>query len=113
VTFVVRADALDTKALGPAWTEVPFPSTSAAPGFAAARWDVAPGTRTASCVHERGEAVLYVAEGEGQLLLGDGTSEPIATESVVWLEPGDEYRLQAGGHGLAVVVASTKTGGEN
>lgn len=109
MSLVAHAEALATRSLGPAWTEVVFPAADDG-RFAASRWDVTAGTRTTARRHEDGETVLYVAEGGGRLLLADGTVERLAAETVVWLEPGDEYRLEADGHGLAVIVASAGAG---
>ena len=73
------------------------------------RWDVPAGEATDWRRHERGESFLYVIAGEGSLELADG-AHALAAESVVWLEPGDRYRLAGGEGGLAVLAAATEGG---
>lgn len=71
------------------------------------RLDVAAGEPSAWREHEAGESFLYVIAGEGAVELPDRRF-PLAPESVVWLEPGDRYRLAAGEGGLAVLAATVK-----
>ncbi|HEY7561587.1 MAG TPA: hypothetical protein VH650_05375 [Gaiellaceae bacterium] len=76
------------------------------------RWDVDAGEATGWRGHEAGESFLYVIDGEGALELPDGR-RALAPESVVWLEPGDRYRLEGGPAGLAVLAATANDeGGE-
>jgi quercetin dioxygenase-like cupin family protein len=75
------------------------------------RWDLAAGEATGWRDHEAGESFLYVIEGAGVLVLTDDR-HGLAPESVVWLEPGDRYRLEAGPSGLAVLAATSDEGGE-
>jgi quercetin dioxygenase-like cupin family protein len=76
------------------------------------RLDVAAGEATGWRDHRAGESFLYVIEGEGALELPGGR-RALARESVVWLEPGDTYRLEGGPAGLAVLAATASDeGGE-
>jgi quercetin dioxygenase-like cupin family protein len=103
---VVHRDALDPHARAAGWLETVLHDPGAeAEGFALARWDLGPNETTQPLAHEHGEAFLYVAEGSGRIVLKEGDAE-LGAETVVWLDPGDEYRLEAGEDGLAVVVAS-------
>jgi hypothetical protein len=52
---------------------------------------------------------LYLTAGEGALELSDG-AHSLALERVVWLEPGDGYRLAGGEGGLAVLAATVEGG---
>jgi quercetin dioxygenase-like cupin family protein len=73
------------------------------------RLDVAAGRASAWREHGAGESFLYVIAGEGAIELADGP-QALAAESVVWLEPGDRYRLAAAEDGLAVLAATVKGG---
>jgi quercetin dioxygenase-like cupin family protein len=74
------------------------------------RWDLAAGEATGWRDHEAGEGFLYVIEGDGVLELPD-ERHGLAPESVVWLEPGDRYRLEGGRGGLAILAAATTDDG--
>jgi len=52
------------------------------------------------------ERFLYVVAGSGRLHSGGGTSE-LDGESVVWLEPGDRYRIAAGDARLEILEATS------
>ena len=73
------------------------------------RLDVAAGRASAWSEHGAGESFLYVIAGEGAIELAGGP-QALAAESVVWLEPGDRYRLAADEAGLSVLAATVKGG---
>jgi mannose-6-phosphate isomerase-like protein (cupin superfamily) len=50
------------------------------------------------------DEMLYVIRGDGFATLVE-EQLPLAPETVLWLEPGDRYRLRAGPTGLDVLVA--------
>ena len=49
------------------------------------------------------ERFLYVIQGSGQAQVGS-ESFPLAPESMLWIEPGDTFTLEAGTEGLEVLV---------
>jgi len=65
-----------------------------------------PGAGTGERARRGSEEFLYVIRGDGAAIVGDAT-EPLAPETVLWLEEGDDYRLVAGGEGLEVLIASS------
>ena len=50
-----------------------------------------------------GETMLYVIAGSGSV-----SGAPLARESLVWLEPGEAYELEAGPEGLELLEAGTQ-----
>jgi len=49
------------------------------------------------------ERFLYVIQGSGQAQIENETF-PLSTESMLWLESGDTFTLEAGTEGLEVLV---------
>jgi len=49
------------------------------------------------------ERFLYVIQGSGQALVGNETF-PLAPESMLWIESGDAFSLEAGAEGLEVLL---------
>ena len=49
------------------------------------------------------ERFLYVIQGSGQAQVASKTF-PLSTESMLWLESGDTFTLEAGTEGLEVLV---------
>jgi quercetin dioxygenase-like cupin family protein len=49
------------------------------------------------------ERFVYVIQGSGQALVGSETF-PLAPESMLWIEPGDTFALEAGADGLEALV---------
>jgi quercetin dioxygenase-like cupin family protein len=49
------------------------------------------------------ERFVYVIQGSGQAQVG-GEAFPLAPESMLWIEPGDTFTLEAGADGLEVLV---------
>lgn len=58
---------------------------------------------------ENAERFVYVARGKGQGLVGD-QAFPLEAESVLWLEKGDAFHLEAGTDGLEVLLGRAPTG---
>lgn len=107
MSTILTPKRVPARSRAPGWAETPVHSREGT--FAAVRWDLAPGESTGPLTHERGEAMLYVIEGRGRLLL-DAEELPLDEETVAWLEPGDRYRLAADGAGLAVLAARAEGG---
>ncbi|HXV58283.1 MAG TPA: hypothetical protein VD704_10485 [Gaiellaceae bacterium] len=110
MAVLAGAATLGARRRAQGWTETELRGRGP-DSFAAARWDLDAGATTDRLVHEDGEAVLYVLEGSGRIVLADAAGHPLEEESVVWLEPGDGYRLEAGENGLAILTGTTTGGG--
>jgi len=55
------------------------------------------------------ERFLYVIQGSGRAQVVSGTF-PLAPESMLWIEPGDAFTLEAGADGLEVLVCLAPAG---
>lgn len=60
-------------------------------------------TLPAQTSRQRAEHFLYVIRGTGLARVG-AESFPLETESILWLEPGDVYSLEAGADALEVLL---------
>jgi quercetin dioxygenase-like cupin family protein len=106
---LARAATLGPRLRAPGWAGTELRGRGA-DCFAAARWDLEAGATTGRLLHEDGETVLYVLEGRGRIVLADADHQ-LEEESVVWLEPGDGYRIDAAEGGLAILTGTTTGGG--
>jgi quercetin dioxygenase-like cupin family protein len=61
------------------------------------------GQRTEPASAVDAEQFLYVVRGAGQAQVGSDTF-PLAPESMLWIEPGDTFTLEAGEEQLEVLV---------
>jgi len=50
------------------------------------------------------ERFLYIIQGSGQAQVGSETF-PLAPESMLWIESGDTFTLEAGADGLEVLIS--------
>lgn len=66
----------------------------------ARRLALAPGERAGRRAGA-GETMLYVIAGGGRV-----SGRPLARESLVWLDPGEHYELEAGPGGLELLEAA-------
>jgi quercetin dioxygenase-like cupin family protein len=95
---------------GEGWTVSTLADGRHVPGMAmvARRWRFDPG---ADGPEERwagpAERFLYVISGSGHVRIA-GQVLPLERESVVWLEPGDDYQLAAGKDPLEVLEATSE-----
>lgn len=48
------------------------------------------------------EQLLYVIQGEGEAQVNSEVY-PLASETMLWLEPGEEYQFKAGADGLEIL----------
>ncbi len=69
------------------------------------RWTLEPQAWSPEQRHGRAEAFLYVVRGGGTLW-ANGRAWLLAPETVVWLEPGDRYRVQAGEEGMELLYGA-------
>jgi quercetin dioxygenase-like cupin family protein len=91
---------------GAGWIETVLadPDPIGTGGLAARRLLLHPGASTPQGEHRDGERFLYVIGGTGMAILGDDRL-PLAPESVLWLESGDRYRVEAGPDGIELLLA--------
>lgn len=89
---------------GEGWTEFILADrmTTGALPMGARRWVLAPHARGPEVAHGGAEEMLYVIRGSGAVVVGRRRF-PLEPESVLWLEPGDRYYLEAGADGLEVL----------
>jgi quercetin dioxygenase-like cupin family protein len=91
---------------GAGWIETILadPDSIGARAMAARRLQLDPGASTPQGEHRDGERFLYVIGGTGTAIVGDERL-PLAPESVLWLESGDRYRVEAGPDGIELLLA--------
>jgi quercetin dioxygenase-like cupin family protein len=76
--------------------------TIGAPAMVARRWSLEPQARSPEIRHGENEEFLYVIAGSGWAQVGSARFD-LEPESMLWLEPGDRYLLEAGAEGLEVL----------
>jgi quercetin dioxygenase-like cupin family protein len=97
---------------GRGWTRTPVVGSAAlgTPAMEAQRWSLRGHAQGPIQTHTQGERMLYVIAGSGLTLIGSERAA-LAPETVVWLEPGDRYQLEAGPAGLEVLEAAAPARG--
>jgi quercetin dioxygenase-like cupin family protein len=68
----------------------------------ARRWTFEPGAHGPELTHGPVEQLLYVIRGSGAAVV-NGERLPLNVETVLWLEPGDRYHLEADDSGLEIL----------
>ena len=71
-------------------------------GMVARRWSLKPLGRGPQIEHGDYEEMLYIISGSGSAQVG-AERYPLQPESLLWLEHGDTYSLEAGPEGLEVL----------
>lgn len=71
-------------------------------GMVARRWSFKPGTRTHEIQHGDHDEMLFVLAGSGIAQVGSQVLS-LEPETLVWLEPGDRYFIQASVEGLEIL----------
>lgn len=72
------------------------------PALAARHWSFQPNVAGPQIEHGDYDEMLYVISGNGYAWVGDRRFS-LAPESLLWLEAGDSYHLEAGAEGLEVL----------
>jgi len=104
-----QAADIEVEDHGEGWTVSVLADRRHVPGMAmiARRWIFEPGAEGPEELWTGpAERFLYVVAGSGRLHSGGGASE-LERESVVWLEPGDGYRIAAGEGRLEILEATS------
>ncbi len=83
-----------------------------APAMVARRWVLEPGARGPVTTQGDTDQLLYVIQGSGRAQVDDRVL-PLEPESVLWVEPGETYRFEAGPEGLQVLQGFAPGGGED
>lgn len=97
---------------GHGWRHTPVVGAAAlgTPAMEAQRWSLRRHARGPIQTHLEGERMLYVIAGSGLAVIGNERAA-LALETVVWLEPGARYHLEAGPTGLEVLEAAAPARG--
>jgi redox-sensitive bicupin YhaK (pirin superfamily) len=100
VPKIVPASSMRSEADGPGSVRARLIDRIGLGGMMLERITLQPGARGPEIVGEAAERFLYVIRGAGS-----AGELPLASETMVWIEPGDRLRLLAGDEGLEVLVA--------
>ena len=89
---------------GEGWTEITVADAEiiGSPAMAARRWLLKPGARGPELVQGDVDQLLYVIRGSGKAIV-DGEEMSLTDESVLWLEPGEQYQFVAGENELEIL----------
>ncbi len=90
--------------VGTGWQEIVMANIDGMdiPGVRLSRWKLDPETMGPEQYHGNAEGFLYVSRGSGTIW-ANGHPWPLDHETVVWLEPGDRYRIQSGNEGIEIL----------
>lgn len=104
MTTVINTSAVKVVDEGDGWQLLGLADSVSfgAPAMVARRWMLAAGARGPLLTHGDADQLLYVIKGRG-LAIVDGLEFPLADESVLWLEPGEQYQFVAGLEGLEIL----------
>ncbi len=103
--IIVNSEDMKITRQGEGWTEITLADsqTIGAPAMVARRWLLEPGARGPEQTQGDADQLLYVIRGSGAAIV-DGRKFPLAGgESILWLEPGEQYRFIAGEDGLEIL----------
>lgn len=102
--ILIRPEEMRIHAEGEGWRVVTLAdaATIGAPAMVARRWLLEPGAQTPEQVHGDVDQLLYVLRGRGRAVV-NGEVLPLEPESMLWLDPGDRYRFEAGEEGLEIL----------
>jgi quercetin dioxygenase-like cupin family protein len=101
---ITSSDDLEVSASGEGWMETTIADsqTFGEPAMVARRWVLEPGARGPSALHGDADQLLYVIRGSGVAVV-DGKELSLDAESLLWLEPGEQYHFVAGRDGLEIL----------
>jgi quercetin dioxygenase-like cupin family protein len=102
--IIVRPEEMSVHHRGEGWTEITLADaqTIGTPAMVARRWSLEPRALGPKMTQGESEQLLYVIRGCGVALI-EGKRLPLEAETVLWLEPGDQYQIQAGENGLEIL----------
>lgn len=93
-----------SRQVGTGWQEIVLVDSDrlGIPGIHASLWKLDPGEVGPEQCHGDAEGFLYVSRGGGVIRVNESLW-PLTPETVVWLEPGDCYRIQSGNEGIEIL----------
>ncbi|MDH5606198.1 MAG: hypothetical protein OEY93_04870 [Anaerolineae bacterium] len=105
---IISSDDRQRYQEGEGWRIVTIADAEAigAPVMVARHWFFEPEALGPLNTHGDSEQLLFVIKGSGQALVG-AERLPLEAESMLWLEPGDDYQFQAGLDGLEILQGYT------
>lgn len=101
---IIHPDKMKIHSQGEGWriTTLADGDSIGAEAIISRRWSLAPESRGPNTTHGNIEQLMYVISGSGVAVVGDDRL-PLEPESMLWLEPGDEYYFEAGPLGLEIL----------
>lgn len=102
-TIVNTKDAVVTRQ-GEGWTEITMADAEiiGSPAMVARLWMLKPGARGPELVQGNVDQLLYVIRGSGSAIV-NGEEILLTNESVLWLDPGEQYQFVAGEEDLEIL----------
>jgi quercetin dioxygenase-like cupin family protein len=102
--ILVRPEEMSVHHREEGWTEITLADTQTigTPAMVARRWSLEPHALGPKKTQGESEQLLYVIRGSGAALI-EGQHLPLEAETVLWLEPGDQYQIEAGENGLEIL----------
>ncbi len=101
--IIVNADDVRIKR-GDGWTQIIVADAGVigVPAMTACRWVFEAEARGPQQQQGDTDQLLYVIRGSG-LAVVNGQEMPLTAESVLWVEPGEQYQFVAGPAGLEIL----------
>jgi quercetin dioxygenase-like cupin family protein len=89
---------------GEGWTRLTVADAEliGAPAMVTRRWVFEPGGQGPKLEQGDTDQLLYVICGSGKAIV-NGEEMPLTRESVLWVEPGEQYQFVAGEDGLEIL----------
>ena len=89
---------------GEGWLEITLTDAEiiGAPVMVARHWILKPGAKGPELVHGDTDQLLYVIKGSGSAIV-NGKEMVLTDESVLWLEPGEQYQFVTGENVLEIL----------
>jgi quercetin dioxygenase-like cupin family protein len=102
--IIIAQDRINVIRQGEGWQEILLAGHQAigSPAITARRWSFQAVALGPELVHGDYDEMLYVISGGGTAQVNGQVLE-LSPESVLWLEAGDRYRIQAGSAGLELL----------
>jgi quercetin dioxygenase-like cupin family protein len=102
--IIINPDETRLTDQGKGWSETTLADSQAigTPAMVARRLSFEPYTTGPLKAHGETEQLIYVIQGGGEAQVNSEVY-PLDTESMLWLEPGDQYRFKAGADGLEIL----------
>ena len=102
--IILKAEETRPLREGPGWVEILLAGEGqiGEAAISTRRWSFELGAVGPQVEHGDYDEMIYVISGNGQAFVG-GRQLPLQPESVLWLEAGDRYHIQAGPEGLELI----------